>query len=267
MTSILHVWDQAGVGCILAKYQKQLGHETQVIKRVGFDRFGILSYYKQKEIKVFLGNQFLRAAEKFAKDYEIIHIHDLFQMIPRIKKKYNNKKIVLHYHGSKLRNTSHEKRENCEKQADLILVSTPDLTHFVDGKYLPNPVDTELFSQRKILHNGKALSLMTKSETSETVEKLLKSRKIVLEYETISRERKPIQYKEMPKFLSNYEYYIDLKFDESGNNRKFFSMTGLQALSLGMKILDYNFKIVKNLPDIHKPENVIKQLEKKYYEI
>ena len=264
---ILHVWDQAGVGCILAKYQKQLGYETQIIKRAGFDKFGIFSYYKGKEFKSFIGTQFLRTAEKFAKNYDIIHIHDLFQMIPRIKKKYNNKKIVLHYHGSKLRNTPHEKRKNCEKQANLILVSTPDLTDFVNGEYLPNPVDTNLFSQRKVLHDGKALCFMTQSETSETVEKLLKSQGITLEYEIISRKERPRQYKEMPKFLSNYEYYIDLKFDELGNNRKFFSMTGLQALSLGLKVLDYNFEIVKNLPDIHKPENVVKQLEKKYHEI
>jgi hypothetical protein len=264
MTSILHVWDQAGVGCILAKYQEQIGHETLIIKRKGFDKFGIFSYYKGKEIKSFLGNQFLRSAEKLASNYDIIHIHDLMELVPRIKKKFDKKKVVLHYHGSRLRNTSQEERKDYEKYADLILVSTPDLKDYVDGEYLPNPVDTKLFSYREVTHNEKALSLMTESETPEIIEKLLKKQKIDLKYETISRKEKPIQYEEMPKFLSNYEYYIDLKFDKFGNNRKFFSMTGLQALSIGIKVLDYNFKIVKNLPDIHKPENVVKELENKY---
>lgn len=32
---ILHVWDQAGVASILAKYQKKLGHDSEVIRREG----------------------------------------------------------------------------------------------------------------------------------------------------------------------------------------------------------------------------------------
>ena len=37
-------------------------------------------------------------------------------------------------------------------------------------------------------------------------------------------------------------------------------MTGLQALSLGQKILNYDFKIIQGLPNEHKPENVVKKL-------
>jgi hypothetical protein len=266
MTSILHIWDQAGVGCILAKYQEQIGHETLVIKRKGFDKFGIFSYYKGKEVKSFLAMQFLRIAEKLASNYDIIHIHDLMELVPRIKKKYNGKKVILHYHGSRLRNTSQEERENYEKYADLILVSTPDLKDYVDGEYLPNPVDTKLFSHRDVIHNEKVLSFMTESETPEIIEKLLKKQKINLKYETISRKEKPILYEEMPKFLSNYEYLIDLKYF-NGAPIPAYSTLGLQALSLGLKVLNHNYEIVEGLPDIHKPENVVQELEKKYSKI
>ena len=29
---ILHLWDQAGVSCILAKYQRKIGYQVEVIK-------------------------------------------------------------------------------------------------------------------------------------------------------------------------------------------------------------------------------------------
>ena len=266
MTSILHIWDQAGVACILAKYQTRVGYKTQVIKRAGFDRFGILSYYNGKEFKSLIGMQFLQTAKKFAKDYEIIHIHDLFELVPQIKKKYNGKKIVLHYHGSKLRETPHEKRKDYEKHADLILVSTPDLTKFVNGKYLPNPVDTELFVHRQVSQNGKALSFMTQTETPEIIEGLLRKHKISLEYEAISRDQKPIQYKEMPEFLQNYEYLIDLKCI-NGTVMPAYSMLGLQALSLGLKVLNYNYEIIQGLPEQHEPNKVIEKLSSMYEDL
>ena len=67
-------------------------------------------------------------------------------------------------------------------------------------------------------------------------------------------------YNDMPNFLSNYEYLIDLKYINGKNIGKFVSMTGLQALSLGLKILNYDFKIIQGLPNGHKPENVVKKL-------
>ena len=39
MTKILHIWDQAGVACVLAKYQRRIGHDVKVIKRASFDKF------------------------------------------------------------------------------------------------------------------------------------------------------------------------------------------------------------------------------------
>lgn len=260
MKKILHVWDQAGVACVLAKYQRKLGCDVKVIKRSGFDKFKIYSFYGEKEFKTLLGSQFLNIAEKESKNFDIIHVHDLFNLIPRLKKKYSNKKIILHYHGSILRNTPANKRKKFESFADEVLVSTPDLQEITNCKYLHNPVDIEHFSHRSINENNKALSLLGQTETPELISNLLKKHNISLNYETVSREKKPIFYNDMPNFLSNFEYLIDLKYINGKNIGKFVSMTGLQALSLGLKILNYDFKIIQGLPEEHKPENVVKKL-------
>jgi len=260
------VWDQAGVGCIIAKYQSKLfGHETKVIKRKGFDGFGILSYYGGEEFRAFAGMQFLRTAEKIAENYDIIHIHDLYNLVPRIKKRYPEKGVFLHYHGTRLRETPQEKRTKYEQFAEKIFVSTPDLTEFVDSVYIPTPVDRELFSAREVEENRKALCIMTKAETPEIISELLKEHKISLRYETRSRDAKPVQYREMPELLKKYEMLMDLKV-HNRSVMKAYSMTGLQALSLGLKVLNHDFKIVRGLPDIHLPENVVKTLEAQYNE-
>jgi len=144
--------------------------------------------------------------------------------------------------------------------ADKILVSTQDLEKLVDCIYLPNPVDTEHFSPRKINKNNKALCILGQTETPEIISNLLKNHDITLNYETISREKEPIFYKDMPNFVSNYEYLIDLKYINGKYIGKFLSMIGLQALSLGLEVLNYDFKIIQGLPNEHKPENVVKKL-------
>ena len=51
MSRILHIWDQASVSCVLAKYQRKIGHEVSVIKRDGFDKFGIMHFYNETILK------------------------------------------------------------------------------------------------------------------------------------------------------------------------------------------------------------------------
>jgi hypothetical protein len=43
---ILHIWDQAGVACIIAKYQQLEGHNSEVIRISGYDPYGINNFYK-----------------------------------------------------------------------------------------------------------------------------------------------------------------------------------------------------------------------------
>ena len=257
---ILHIWDQSGVSCVLAKYQRKLGHEVEVITRSGFDKFGIIKFYKEKTIKAPIGFWFLKKAENHAKNFDIIHIHDLYKIVPMIKKKYPEKKIILHYHGTILRNTPKNKRKDAELKSNIILVSTPDLTKFVDGTYIPNPIDIEHFSSRKIKKNNKALNLMTIWENKEKLEKLLIKNKICVKVDYIDREKNPIQYETIPDFLSNYEYLVDLKLVYDDKPMPAYGMIGLQALALGLKVINYEFKFTKEFPEKHRPEKVTEKL-------
>ena len=106
---------------------------------------------------------------------------------------------------------------------------------------------------------------MSNSETPEFVTKFLKDKKIEIKLNTIEREKKPVLYKDMPEFLSNYEYFVDLKLVYS--NKKpmpAFGLTGLQALSLGLKVINFEAKVKFGMPEEHQPENVISNIMKYY---
>lgn len=266
MVKILHVWDQAGVACVIAKYQRKLGHEVQVIKRNGFDKFEIMNFYNEKTIDSLIGFLFLKKVVKYTKDFDIIHVHDLYKIVPMIRKLHPKKKIILHYHGTTLRTTPEDKRKDAELKSNVVLVSTPDLKNFVDCTYLPNPIDLEHFSPRQIKKNNKALSLMTVRESKEKLLKLLSKNNVSVKVDFINRERNPIQYKKIPDFLSNYEYLVDLKLVYDDKPMPAYGMIGLQALALGMKVINYEFKVAEGFPDEHDPENVIAQLMRIYEE-
>lgn len=264
---ILHIWDQAAVSCTLAKYQKRLGHDTLVVKRKGYDPYGIIDFYNEKIWNVKFNKIFSWLAIKKASEYDIVHIHDYFKLISKLKEKYPKKKIILHYHGSILRLTPREILGKYEKKVDSILVSTPDLLDFVEGTYLPNPIDIEHFYPRKIKQNGQAISLMSKSESKEVLEKLLSDNNIVLDVEYHDREAKPIKYANMPDYLTNFEYLIDLKLAYGKKPAPVHSNLGLQSLSLGLKVINYKFQVKDHFPSQHNPERVVKQLMKIYESI
>lgn len=140
---ILHIWDQAGVASILAKYQRKLGHEAEVIKREGFDDYKINRFYNST---IYQGSArgFYFYALKRSRNFDVVHVHSQVKVIP-----FLSKPCVLHFHGSDLRQAGFFGMvENwiAQEIADKILVSTPDLlSRLPKVEWLPNPVDTELF--------------------------------------------------------------------------------------------------------------------------
>ena len=261
---IIHVWDQAAVACTLSKYQKKIGHDSIVVKRNGYDPHRIMDFYKEKTLNVKFNKIFNWLVVQKAKNFDIIHIHDHFRLSEILRKKYPKKKIILHYHGSVLRLTPRKILEKYENKVDCILVSTPDLLDFVDATYLPNPIDMEHFSPRKVSENGKTISFMSKFESQDLLEKLLEKNKISLKVNFHDRTKNPVNYYNMPEYLSQFEYLIDLKLVYNHNPAPAYSCLGLQALSLGLKVVNYNFKIENKFPVQHKPETVINQLMKIY---
>lgn len=173
---ILHIWDQAGVACIIAKYQKKIGHDVKVMRITNYDPYGIYEFYE--DLVCFTPKEeFLETCLREANVSDIVHIHSRIDVFFYLRKKVSPKpRIVMHFHGTDLRGIKHNqkkwplrnffassiknyrrsivrKRSNAmvEKFADKVLVSTPDLlSHVNKGSFLlHNPVDTEHFNEKQ----------------------------------------------------------------------------------------------------------------------
>ena len=171
---ILHIWDQAGVACILAKYQRMQGHQSKVIRISGQDKFGIYYFYKEYVFDVKLDG-FTEKCIQEAKSADVVHIHSRIDILLKLRENFGrSKKIILHYHGTDIRGLKKQKLPHrsqlsdlairsimmyrrirdkvlfrkrmhikAQRMADTVIVSTPDLLHLVaKGIHLPNPVDT-----------------------------------------------------------------------------------------------------------------------------
>jgi len=263
---ILHVWDQASTASVIAKWQRKIGHETLVIKNQKHDALGSTSYYGGKLIK----NKYIFVLKSVlaARNYDVIHLHDAWFMVVPLRLLYPKKRIIMHYHGSIIRQELKEKiRHKNEKLVDVILVSTPDLLEYDYEKqpyYVPNPVDTDLFKPQKRVLNNKCFVSLKKDNDKEQFKKLMANQDVELDMqENKNGYVGSIQYKNFPDKLAQYEYYADIPIQD-GKIIKAHSVCGLQSLAMGLKVINYNFQIEAGLPSYHLPENVVQELEKYY---
>ena len=261
---ILHIWDQAGVSCVLAKYQRRLGHEVFVFKKHGFDPFGILPYYGDKAITLKKTKYALKCLF-IPEKYDIIHIHDLWQLVPVVRALWGDKKkIILHYHGTILRRTPKMTRMVAERIADKVLVSTKALLQYGNFTYLPNPVDTELFYKPSQITMNNTASVTIKGEmTVAAVEDVLTKHHVDVKLDPTAWKAQKVPYGRMPENLVRNQYFIDL-FLYIGEVQDAHTLTGLQAMALGIGTFCSDYKIHYALPHEHYPENVVNQLERIY---
>ena len=261
---VLHVWNTAGVGSILAKYQRKLlGWDTWVVMRKAFDPFGVTTYGEAWDCSA---EVFTAKALWLARKFDLIHIHSFDRFLKLVKLVYPHKPVVLHYHGTDIRGRWEEKRKYWSR-ADLVLVSTPDL---LDGApkeaiYLPNPVDTELFKPVGEKTPNTALFIFTREYEKRGYMHLRwaeeKAEEMGLKLTVLDRDKNPIPYTRFPNFLSKFEYFIDREGIPS------LSKTALEALACGVKVIRWDGKIIKKLPEKHLPENVIHKLAELYMKI
>ena len=99
---VLHINDQAGVSCILAKYQRINGIESKVLSSNISDKFGILKFYKDY-VNVVNSTKFVDYCISEAKNADIIHIHSNEALVFKIREIFGIQKIILHYHGTDIR--------------------------------------------------------------------------------------------------------------------------------------------------------------------
>ncbi|HEY6657937.1 MAG TPA: hypothetical protein VIZ62_05375 [Nitrososphaeraceae archaeon] len=208
----MHIHDQAGVACILAKYQRMNDIKSKVLSSNTIDKYGILKFYKDY-VDIIDRANFVEYCLAEAKSADIIHIHSVEQIVIKIRKVFgNSKRIILHYHGTDIRglknkNIPHSStiqntkirtksyaakvknrlrllqmgyyrslRTESQKLANEILVSTPDLLLLLPyAKYLPNPVDVDHFSKDDTIHNkvNNNNNALTIKTTSGDIQKTL----------------------------------------------------------------------------------------------
>ena len=244
--NILHIWDQAGVACVLAKYQRKAGHNAKVIKTEADDPFGFLKFYGEEYVNSMTSNSHVFT------EFDIFHLHSYRYLAKPLKQKYPKSKIILEYHGTDARCHTLLERADDEQYCDLILYSTPDLIEWVpNGIYLPLPIDTEHFKETCHIEG----SLFMKSDHYRIPALIPFPFKV----------EKPVPYKDVPKVFELYDTYIDIQ-DNKGNVNPIeaHSKTALEALATGMKVYTYDRRMIKGLPLHHRPENVIKRLDYLY---
>jgi hypothetical protein len=265
---ILHIWDQAGVACILAKHQRKLGHEVRIMKRAGYDPFGIFDFYREPLMHID-GKSFIKNAIVQAEQYEAIHVHSLYKIIPELRKRYPKKKLVLHYHGSEARKeTKDSVQYNAEQDSDAVVGSTDDLKPYVGNAmiHVPNPIDTDHFKPGLDSHGSRegAFTFRTTGADVEWVLQYLKDNGIDMPVDVLDRQDYPIPYSLLPRTLARYSLYVDLKHI-GGTLLHAPSKTALECLACGLQVLDHSLKYSRDLPDEHRPETVASKVLEIYH--
>ena len=295
---ILHVWDQAGVAFVLAKYQRLQGHDSKAIMVREYDKYGLGRFYKEYVIDVTLKDFFQKSMDE-AHSADILHIHSRSDMVFKMRQKYGkSKKIILQYHGTDIRGIKSQKLPHRSKLSDLavsgiftyrrvrdailikkrihskaqhladaVIVSTPDLLPLVSKAiYLPNPIDTDHFTPDKnsSRHDrAQALTMDTEATNTQLTLSYCKRQNVNLDIDVYNRIRDPIMYGDMPDFLKKYGLYVDVRHVD-GKILENLSKTALEALSCGLEVLDYQLKYREGLPAEHHPKNVISRLSTIY---
>jgi glycosyltransferase involved in cell wall biosynthesis len=292
---ILHLWDQAGVAFVLAKYQTMQGHKSNAIMVTEYDKFGIGKFYREYIISTTL-QEFEQKSIDEARFSDILHVHSRSDLVHKLRKVFgHSKKIIIHYHGTDVRGIKNQKlphrsrlsdmavrgiftyrrirdaalakkriHSKAQELADAVVVSTPDLMPIVPkAVHIPNPIDIGHFAPNGPAKIDKALTIDT--EAIDIRLTLDHCRKYGLEFDidVYDRIQNPIMYFDMPSFLKKYGTYVDIRYVD-GILLENLSKTALEALACGLKVIDYRMERLHSLPPQYNPVNVISRLDSIY---
>jgi len=262
--SVLQIWNTAGVASTLAAWMDKIfGTRSFVITRRKFDPHGHTVYGSTYDEGTWIFA--LRClSQAFWRD--VVHIHDFDKLVPILKKIYPHKQVLLHYHGTRIRGNWKERRKYWSA-ADAILISTPDLFEGApeDTIYLPNPVNTKRFNENISLVKHPKKGFHVEYGALEVAREY--ARQNGLSLCLFERNKTPLPQEIFAQELSKYEYYIDVKRGLKGNILEALSLTGLEALACGCKVIDWKGDTRVGLPYEHRPEYAAKYLFKIYEEI
>lgn len=269
---VVHFWNICGIGGYLSRYlDRWCNYESVAVDR------GHANIYSHNNEKTLIWDYpaaiWLTRCMMFSRKFDIIHVHSGIQWLKWFRLFNPKKKILIHLHGTKIRGRWDEWEDL--KFADQIIVSTPDL---LEGSpegtvYLPNPVDEELIhvikeSMKDIPKIPKAFHV---DRYAVDVAKKYADQ-YGLELVVFDRMKTPLPHdkflEEVAKYeyyinversgylaaLAEHEYYIDVKRDYpdhlySDKVLEAMSLTGIEALALGCKVIDWGGRLLEEFPE------------------
>jgi hypothetical protein len=272
---ILHLWNTAGIGSIVAKYMDRLyGTQSRVIMKKSFDKFGFTTIGEVVDTKNTLPSKvgFYWKCMRSINGRDIVHIHGFYKMVPIARTFHPFKPIVYQCHGTDVRHKWKE-RTKYLKYADVILYHAKDLEDEEmpkDIRFINCPIDTDYFNcdGSEIRERNTALTFSYRADDMATDY----AEEHGLNLTIHNRESKPIPYLELPSVLRKYDYYLDFKRDVDGSflhkdsAHYTVSKTALEALACGCKTVGPDYRIRQGLAEENKPENVVKQIWEIYEE-
>lgn len=277
MKSILHIWDIGGGSSVSLKAMKRIGYTGDVVMRTIHDPYGFTKFYGGLSFDL-EGGPYLDFAIHYSTHFSIIHVHGLYEILPKIKKQYPKKAIVMHYHGSDLLDCKDDEyRIKCERYADVVMYSTIDMADhlkYVESApvyYVPNPIDTEIY--RPIENSNRvdsAVMFTMRYLNLDAVQEYLAIH-CPWTYCIHDRETSPIPFDKIPEFYSCFSGFIDVKIvnrkKTDNNPGKALSKSGLEALACGLKVFNYNNDILEGLPEQHTMEYHTDLIDRIYSDI
>jgi hypothetical protein len=284
---VVHFWNICGIGGLLARYMdRHFDYETVAIDR------GHANKYSHNNEKTEVWNNraavWLTRCMMYSRKFDIIHVHSGIQWLKWYRMLNPGKPIIIHLHGTKIRGRWGEWPDLAH--ADRINVPTPDLLHGpTEGTiYLPNPIEEEL-----ILKVKEAMKDIPRINKAFHVDRYATDKaqeyadRYGLELVIFDRDETPLphaaflgmmaQYAyfinvERSKFLgavAKHQVYVDVKRDYPGTlyeNKilEAWSLTGLEALGLGCKVIDWKGQMNVGLPHEHRSFNIASKLHEVY---
>jgi len=259
---VLHVGSTAGIGGYLAKFmEKYHDVDSLVMIRSEYDPYNLLTKYVKSldcNFKEFFIRCWIRSLF-----YDIIHIHGDNKVLKLFKMTLPYKKLIIHYHGSDIRGKWKDDRW---KYADKIIVSTPDLLEgSPEGtEYLPNVIDEKLCALYKRREKEKDSCFHVYNEANDkAIDYFYRNGvRVIIHYP----ESNPLNHFDFLDKLSSYEYYIDVKRRE-GKILEAMSLTGLEALFMGVKVIRWDGALISEFPFQHRSINVCSKLKGIYEDL
>ena len=253
--STLHLWNTAGVASILAKFGRRAGFPQTVIYSKSYDPYGIGRYYGDTALIGPPHYWYVRALTTILSQRpELIVIHGIHKHPWLWRRIAPHATIVLVGHGTEVR-LGHI--SGCmSKHFDRLTVTTPDLQQYIDATYMPNPVDTDLFNSGLFngghAANGRGLYRLKPGQTRRALMAVLGQ----MGFGHIDWKQVPhTPYDKMPELLAKHEYVADLSMlDGSEMVAPMHSTLGLQAMSMGCKVVCHDGMVRDTLPEEHEPE-------------